>query len=245
MRRIIREEDLFICNPAQSRHNFGRLLAAQKLMYLQGVSNYSRLDEKFDLYVSASSFVQNQTKSTYRIHSPVINPYVDLDLFLNEVPWHEKSDEILILNYKIDPQPMLDLLLARYQAKYTTILPKFKKVEGLKHKEWAAVLKKHKFFLNLSPVEGFGLPSLEAMASGCVVLGFDSYGGRDYFETGRNALVVPEGDVEQLADYLFEICSDPINGIDISRNAISTSKTFSYSNFKENWQLFLEKNVFD
>jgi glycosyltransferase involved in cell wall biosynthesis len=169
---------------------------------------------------------------------------VELDLFLNEVPWQEKSDEILILNYKVNPQPLLDRLTECYQAKYTPSLPKFKIVRNLTHDEWAKVLKKHKFFLNASPVEGFGLPSLEAMASGCVVLGLDSYGGRDYFESGRNSLVVPEDGVDQLADYLYELIRDPNKGVDISRNAVSTAKNFSYSNYKESWEHFLEKKVF-
>lgn len=244
MRRMIKKQDLFMCNPAQSRHGFGNLLPAQKLMYLQGVSNYKQLDEKFDFYVSASSFVQDHTKSNYSIDSPVINPYVDLKLFLNDIPWHEKSNEILILNYKTDPQPLLDQLLECYKAKYKTKTPEFKKVGGLKQKEWANMLKKHKFFLNVSPIEGFGLPSLEAMASGCAVLGLDSYGSRDYFDSGRNALVVPEGEIETLADYLYEMVKDPNKGKAISRNAVITAEKFSYPHFKEKWRQFLEANVF-
>jgi hypothetical protein len=244
MRRIIKEQDLFICNPAQSRHGFGGKLAAQKLMYLQGVSNYTRLDEKFDFYVSASSFVQNHTKSKYGIDTPVISPYVDLNLFHSDVPWDERSGEILILNYKTDPQPLLDYILKCYQEKYTNEIPKFKQVGDLKQKEWANVLKNHKFFLNLSSIEGFGLPALEAMASGCVVLGLDSYGGRDYFENGRNALVVSEDDVEHITDYLYEVVSHPKMGREISTNAVASANNFSYSHFKENWQTFLRANVF-
>jgi glycosyltransferase involved in cell wall biosynthesis len=244
MRRLIRNQDLFICNPVQSRHGFGSLLSAQKLMYLQGISNYSKLDHKFDSYVSASSFIQNHTKSRYRIDTPVISPYVDLSLFSNDAPWNDRSDEILILNYKTDPQPLLDSILECYKAKYGNKIPNFKIIGGINQEEWANVLKNHKFFLNVSPIEGFGLPPLEAMACGCVVLGLDSYGGRDYFETGRNALVVPENDVEQLTDYLYEMVSDPNKGANISTNAVTTAKNYSYSNFKENWRNFLEATIF-
>ena len=48
--------------------------------------------------------------------------------------------------------------------------------------------------------EGFGIPLLEAMACGCAVVGFDSIGGRDYFEHGENAYIVNYGDFEGLAE---------------------------------------------
>lgn len=44
----------------------------------------------------------------------------------------------------------------------------------------AEVLAESAFFLSLSRLEGLGLPPLEAMASGCVVVGFSGYGGREY-----------------------------------------------------------------
>ncbi|WP_164525488.1 glycosyltransferase [Siminovitchia acidinfaciens] len=244
MRRIIKEQDLFICNPVQSPHSFGSMLSSKKLMYLQGVTNYSRLDTKFDYYVSASRFVQETTRSKYGINTPVINPYINLSIFHHDVSWKQRNNEILVLDYKIDLQPSLNRLLEVYHQKYSDALPEFKKVSNLTQREWAEILTTHKFYLTLSPVEGFGLPSLEAMASGCVVLGWDSYGGRDYFEPGRNALVVEEGDFDQLAKYLHEILSFPGHNLNLSKNAVSTAKNYSFESFTENWQDFLEQNVF-
>lgn len=247
MKETIQPQDLFICNPVQSPRRFGTMLRSKKLMYLQGVTNYSRLDTKFDRYVSASRFVQVHTKSKYDIDSPVIHPYIDLSIFCHDVPdvpWKQRRDEILILNYKKNPQPLLDRLKEVYTKKYSRTLPDFKTISNLSQKEFAAALAQHKFYLTLSPVEGFGLPSLEAMASGCVVLGLDSYGGRDYFEPGRNSLVVEEGDFDRLVDYLHEIRGDPDQGLSISENAVSTAQEYSFAHFEENWRGFLEKKVF-
>lgn len=247
MKKTMKPKDLFICNPVQSPRRFGSMLPSKKLMYLQGVTNYSKLDTNFDLYVSASRFVQDHTKSKYDIDSPIIHPYIDLPTFyhdISDVPWEQRSDEILVLNYKKDPQPSLNRLRELYSKKYSDTRPEFKTICNLSQKEFAAVLAQHKFYLTLSPVEGFGLPSLEAMASGCVVLGLDSYGGRDYFEPDRNSLVVEEGHFDQLADYLHEIRGAPDRGISISNNAVSTAKKFSFAHFEENWRGFLKEHVF-
>jgi glycosyltransferase involved in cell wall biosynthesis len=45
----------------------------------------------------------------------------------------------------------------------------------------AETMRKSRFFLTALNYEGFGLPPAEAMASGCVVVGFDGRAGREYF----------------------------------------------------------------
>jgi glycosyltransferase involved in cell wall biosynthesis len=44
----------------------------------------------------------------------------------------------------------------------------------------AELLSESEIFLALGRNEGFGLPPIEAMASGCVIAGFEADGGRDY-----------------------------------------------------------------
>ena len=51
-------------------------------------------------------------------------------------------------------------------------------------------------FLSFSEREGLPLPPAEAMACGCVVIGFHGFGGRDFAD---NAIWVPEGDVVEFA----------------------------------------------
>jgi hypothetical protein len=47
--------------------------------------------------------------------------------------------------------------------------------------ETAELLRSSSIFLSFGVREGFGLPPCEAMASGCLVVGFDGFGGREYF----------------------------------------------------------------
>ncbi|WP_459936578.1 glycosyltransferase [Desulfonatronum parangueonense] len=57
----------------------------------------------------------------------------------------------------------------------------------------------------LGTIEGFGLPALEAMSSGCLVVGFSNYGGQEY-ATDKNGLWCRQGDLLQAARRLDEAC---------------------------------------
>lgn len=53
-------------------------------------------------------------------------------------------------------------------------------MDGLPQAEVAQALARAKIFLLGNEREGLGLPGLEAMASGCVTIGFHGGGGREY-----------------------------------------------------------------
>lgn len=54
-------------------------------------------------------------------------------------------------------------------------------IEGVGPEEVAGVMKKSKIFLSSASREGFGLPAAEAMACGCIVVGYHGIGGKEYF----------------------------------------------------------------
>jgi len=55
-------------------------------------------------------------------------------------------------------------------------------IDQKKENEVASILKESLFFLSFSNVEGCPLPPMEAMACGCLVIGYDGIGGREYFK---------------------------------------------------------------
>lgn len=55
-------------------------------------------------------------------------------------------------------------------------------IDGVRPEEVAGVIKKSKIFLSGASREGFGLPAAEAMAYGCVVIGYHGIGGKEYFD---------------------------------------------------------------
>jgi hypothetical protein len=69
-------------------------------------------------------------------------------------------------------------------------------IDKLTEVEVAKNLQESAVFLSFSLREGLPLPPAEAMACGCVVVGFHGFGGRDF---GEHAIWVPEGDVVEFA----------------------------------------------
>jgi hypothetical protein len=67
-------------------------------------------------------------------------------------------------------------------------------LEGMTEAETASVLRDSAVFLSFGHPEGFGLPPAEAMRCGCVVIGYDGIGGREYF-LPAHAFPIGFGDV--------------------------------------------------
>ncbi len=66
----------------------------------------------------------------------------------------------------------------------------FLPIDGVTEREVAARLKNSGIFLATALGEEFGLPALEAMAGGCLVLSVPVKGGMEYLDSGESCLVV-------------------------------------------------------
>jgi glycosyltransferase involved in cell wall biosynthesis len=75
-------------------------------------------------------------------------------------------------------------------------------IAGRSQSETADLLRSAAVFLSFSLREGFGLPPAEALACGCVVVGFHGFGGTDI---GDHPLWVPDGDVVAFARTLEDV----------------------------------------
>lgn len=67
-------------------------------------------------------------------------------------------------------------------------------IENRSEEETARLLRESMVFLSFGHPEGFGLPPAEAMACGCVVIGFHGNGGREFF-TPEHGFPIEVGDV--------------------------------------------------
>ena len=56
------------------------------------------------------------------------------------------------------------------------------KIEDKTESETARILRETAIFLSLSTQEGWGLPPMEAMACGCLTIGYDGRGGAEFFK---------------------------------------------------------------
>jgi glycosyltransferase involved in cell wall biosynthesis len=108
---------------------------------------------------------------TFRVCSSV-----NSDLF---VPRQEKKDQICFLSRKNRDHAVavISILKLRGMLDGYALAP----IEGRSEWETAEVMKESSIFLSFGFPQGFPLSPAEAMACGCIVIGYHGMGGREYF----------------------------------------------------------------
>lgn len=103
-------------------------------------------------------------------------------------------------------------------------------IEGKSEAETATLLQASDVYLSTSLREGFGLPPLEAMACGAVVVGFAGGGGNEYARPD-NGVWVPDEDpmalAAALARTLDQLATAPSALEALRANAVAMARTFT------------------
>jgi hypothetical protein len=121
-------------------------------------------------------------------------------------------------------------------------------IENMSEKEVARTLQQSSHFVSTSFREGFGLPPIEAMACGCLVVGFAGGGGREY-ATNKNGFWVPDEDAVALAQTLEAVLSDACKHPqkpefeEIRRQALETARQYSLQQQEERLVDFWSKTL--
>jgi glycosyltransferase involved in cell wall biosynthesis len=106
-----------------------------------------------------------------RVHNSVSAIFCDLN---------SNKDRILAYMPRKNPDDahqVLSMLSLRGSLEDWTVV----KIEDKTQEEVASILKRAAIFLSFGHPEGFGLPALEAMSAGCLVIGYHGMGGREFF----------------------------------------------------------------
>ncbi|MEO5757328.1 MAG: glycosyltransferase [Mesorhizobium sp.] len=110
---------------------------------------------------------------------------IDVGISISDVFFHDGSPK--------DEQcaafmPRRGAAIAQCAMKHVRSL-RFLPIDGSSEDICANSLKRSGFFLGTAVAEGFGLPALEAMAAGCVVVSVPVVGGMEYLRHGHTACV--------------------------------------------------------
>jgi len=98
----------------------------------------------------------------------------------------------------------------------------FIKIENLPFESCAAILRESAIFLSFSDREGFGLPPAEAMACGCLVIGYHGQGGKEFFKIDL-VYGIEQWDMmnyaKTISDVVNYITNEPKNALELGRKA--------------------------
>lgn len=87
-----------------------------------------------------------------------------------------------------------------------------------------------------SNYEGFGMVLVEAMSCGVPVISFDcKCGPKDIIQPGINGLLVPNGDIQALADAMMKVMEDEAYRKMLSQNARKVVDTYSEQAVMSQW----------
>lgn len=80
----------------------------------------------------------------------------------------------------------------------------FVPIDSVSHREVARLMAESAVFLATSFPEGLARPPIEAMSSGCIVVGFAGFGSLEYMRHGENCYRAEDLDVLTAAEYLAQ-----------------------------------------
>lgn len=109
--------------------------------------------------------------------------------------------------------------------------------DRLTQKELVLEYQKSDIFLATGYPEGFGLPPLEAMACGAVVIGFTGGGASEFMIHEKTAMVAEDGDTDMVVEHIKKIIGDVGLKEKIRASGIEVSKKYN----KESAELQLKK----
>ena len=102
-----------------------------------------------------------------------------------------------------DARTVIEILSERNVLKREDIVP----IDRVSEAETARILRESLVFLSFGHTEGFGLPAAEAMSCGCIVVGYDGLGGREFFRPAFSHAVAA-GDVVEVARIVERVIAE-------------------------------------
>lgn len=211
--------------------NCKRLVIALNWAYifnsLPGEDNWN--DYGVSMAITPSLVIKDFIQNSMSVDVTLIDSYINGEKFTYNPA--VKKNKIVYLTRKDKTGETLRLIFKRKDNSLDTW--EWTPLTDMNEDEYAVHLREAKIFLATSLQEGIPTSILEAMSSGCVVVGFPGVGGNDYMVGDgdkQNCIAVENGNLPELAKNLRQVLSewDKNNHIRelIIKNGIQTAGQF-------------------
>lgn len=217
-------------------------------------------------FIFNSKFVYDQFVSISSLSSRrnIVHPGVNLDIFCNIADKKKPEDKRVNLCLVARKHPLKgldkflqvwDKLECKDKIKNVNIicfeeieeLKKYKKIFNIKNpnsdKEISELMNKSDIFISTSVWEGFGLPSLEAMACGCSIISTKNGGCNEYLIENENAFLFEESDLEDFKVKLTQLIEEKELREKFSNEGLKTVKKFSWENTAKQFKNILKEEL--
>lgn len=235
--------DVLVCNPSFSDHLLGMRFPGPSLMYVQGVNTYRVIDGFFDRYVAVSGFVKSHLQLHYGWNVPVIAPFVHNDRMAAPTPWLQRPAGSVLVFPKTFGHELLDRVRTGLARDHPDVVASFTVIERMRHSDLLAAMQTHRYFLALSPLEGHPLTPIEAMLSGCCMVGFHGGGGLDFLRPGTNAATVGYPRIDAVIDDLASLIQQPARAQGLAAQGTHDVSIFDIDTFVHRWSRYVDDNL--
>ena len=193
------EHDLLVCPEYVAWQMVKATPGVPKIIFNQGAYHTFRgMSEKFESppYLSPEflgTIVVSDDSRAYLNYAFPAHPVarirhaIDSSLFY---PSEQKSRRITYMPRKLPADARQVMAILNQRGLVGEF--EFSAIENMTESQTAHVLRDAMVFLNFCSQEGFSLPPLEAMACGCLVIGYDGQGGREYLNNDLAVRIAEE-----------------------------------------------------
>jgi GT2 family glycosyltransferase/glycosyltransferase involved in cell wall biosynthesis len=176
------------------------------------------------------------------LDAELIPPGIALDTFRPLAGVQRRDDMVLALGrsnplknlpltldaWSALPEPRPELCLFGIEPELAPADPRARYEVGPSDEGVNRLLNEATVLVQTSRHEGFCLPLIEAMATGCAVVCTDAHGNRDFCEDGGNCLMA-ESDRSSVAEAIQRILGDPALRERLGRAGIETAANYSWT----------------
>ena len=183
----------------------------------------------FSHFAASSCAARDFMRSVLHIEGAALIPYsVDPAIFAAR----PKAIQIALVPRKMPREASLIGHIFREKYPKLQHVP-WQVIDNAPERAAADILGRSAILLSLSFLESFGLVPVEAMAAGCIIIGFDGYGGREYASPENGFWFAPD-QLEEVADALATAITGLESGdkkLEAMRNAgTATAARYSMDN---------------
>ncbi len=179
--------------------------------------------------ITPSPIIKDFLELSMGVDVTLIDNYIDTSKFAYKP--EKKKNKIVYLTRKDSSGDILSFIFKRKEGVFKKW--EWMPLDDLSEDNYAEQLSESRIFLATSSREGMPTSALEAMASGCVVLGYSGIGGNDYMRgkgDKQNCSLIENGNLPELAKTLEEGLlgwnQNKHRNELIIKNALKTAKQF-------------------